>query len=233
MSISLSIYDLFANLLPGLLYLFAINEILKAFGVKHMTLNEASFSAESLLILALGYLLGHIFNNFTYERWYMLIFRHPNREDSDRTESKSKHGRKSPDDKARALASLRNLYPDLKIKFSPRDVDLLFNAIQIQNKELADRIETTRANAIMMRNISFGLALFSIAQFIRFIIDKFDWFALGLGIACILASWISLLQTSKYYRWFYKDVFRTAIHYGDSLQSVVGRLRKEPEAKRK
>lgn len=227
MSISLSIYDLFANLLPGLLYLFAMNEILRSLGMRHMEFSNASINEGTLLTLGVGYILGHIFNNFTYEKWYMPLFRYRKQGDGNR----SKRG--AADDKAKALDSLKRLYPDLKTKFSPRDGDLLFNAIQIQNKELADRIESTRANAIMMRNVSFGLFLLSAAQFIQFFSNQFSLYALGLGILCLLGSWISLLQTSKYYRWFYKDVFRTAIHYGDSLHAVVDRLRKEPGAKRK
>ena len=220
MSISLSIYDLFANLLPGLLYLFAINEILKSLGIKLVELDVTSFNAGSLLILALGYILGHVFNSFTYRGWYMLIYRY-----------RKEEGRDSKGDSSKALHSLQRLYPDVKMKFYPRDADLLFNAIQIMNKELADRIEVMRANAIMMRNISFGLFLLAVAEFINFVGQGFLFTYLAVGVACIFSSAISLFQTSKYYEWFYKDVFRTSIHYGDSLQAVVNRLRKTPTPK--
>lgn len=32
MSVSLSLYDVFSNIVPGLIYLVAINEMLRAFG---------------------------------------------------------------------------------------------------------------------------------------------------------------------------------------------------------
>ena len=225
MSISLSIYDLFANLLPGLLYLFAINEILKSLGGKYMELNDATFNAGSLLILALGYILGHIFNSFTYRGWYMLLYRYRKEEGRERDHAKSDGGK--------ALHSLQKLYPDIKMRFYPRDADLLFNAIQIMNKELADRIEVLRANAIMMRNISFGLFLLAVAELINFVGQGFLFEYLGIGVVCLFGSAISLFQTSKYYEWFYKDVFRTSIHYGDSLQAVVNRIRKPSTPKSK
>ena len=228
MPISLGIYDVFANLLPGVLYLFAINEILKALGAKHMQLTSETFTLESFIILALGYLLGHIFNSFTYRGWYRLFFRYPRGYDRNRNNSRSEHGVNE-----KALGSLKRLYPDLKLKFSPRDADLLFNAIQIRNKDLADRIETTRANAIMMRNISFGLFLLGIAGVINFINQNYSLTFLAITLACWLGSIVSIIQTSKYYEWFYKDVFRTAILYGDSIQAVVDKIRNEVKPKGK
>lgn len=220
MPISLGIYDVFANLLPGVLYLFAINEILKALGAKHMELNSQTFTLESFIILALGYLLGHIFNNFTYRGWFRLFYRYPRGYVRDKGKSRDEN---NPNE--HALNSLKRLYPDLNIKFYARDADLLFNAIQIKNKELADRIETTRANAIMMRNISFGLFLLALGEFIFFINQGFSLTYLVLVIACLLGSRISLAQTWKYYEWFYKDVFRTALSYGDSLDAVLKNIR--------
>lgn len=211
MSISLGIYDIFANLLPGLLYLFAINEILKSLTLPHMELNSQTFNLESFIVLALGYLLGHIFNSFTYAGWYRLFYR---------SERKNYASARS-----KALKNIQANYSHLKMKFYPHDAELLFNAIQVKNKELADRIEATRANAIMMRNISFGLFLLIIAQVIYFINSGFSLNYLGLGLACIFGSAASLYQTAKYYEWFYKDVFLTAINYGSTLQEVVTAIR--------
>ncbi|NJN79640.1 MAG: hypothetical protein HC797_03730 [Anaerolineales bacterium] len=177
------------------------------------------------MVLALGYLLGHVFNSFTYKGWYMPLYRYRKAESRERNSSKS--------DSGKALDSIRRLYPDLKTKFYPRDADLLFNAIQIRNKELADRIETTRANAIMMRNISFGLFILGIAEFIHFINQTSSLSLLAIWFICWFGSFVSLRQTSKYYEWFYKDVFRTAIHYGDSLQAVVDKVRSETKPKSK
>jgi hypothetical protein len=227
MPISLGIYDVFANLLPGVLYLFAINEILKVLGAKHMQLTNETFTLESFIILALGYLLGHIFNSFTYRWWFRLFFRYPRGYDRSRGNTKD-----SSNPNEQVLSRLKKLYPDLHIKFSPRDMDLLFNAIQIKNKELADRIETTRANAIMMRNISFGLFLLGISGLINMIVQGFSLSYLAILLACWLGSAISLGQTWKYYEWFSKDVYLTAINYGSSIDEVMQKIRNDPKPKK-
>lgn len=228
MPISLGIYDVFANLLPGVLYLFAINEILKALGAKHMQLTSETFTLESFIILALGYLLGHIFNSFTYRLWFRLFFRYPRGYDRSRGSEKD-----SSNPNEQVLSKLKKQYPDLHIKFSPRDMDLLFNAIQIKNKELADRIETTRANAIMMRNISFGLFLLGISGLINMIVQGFLLSYVGILLACWVGSAISLVQTWKYYEWFSKDVYLTAINYGSSVDEVIQKVRGDSKPKSK
>lgn len=213
MSISLGIYDIFANLLPGLLYLFAINEILKSLKLTHMELNSQTFNLESFIVLALGYLLGHVFNAFTYGGWYRVFYRSRAR------------GNTYASARTRALNNIKRDYSHLKTKFQPHDAELLFNAIQVKNKELADRIESTRANAIMMRNISFGLFLLSIAQIIYFFSNNYFWGFSTMAVVCLFGSAASLYQAAKYYEWFYKDVFLTAVNYGDSLQEVVKAVR--------
>jgi hypothetical protein len=224
MSITLSIYDVFANLLPGLLYLFAINEFFKSIGLNHIDQADLTAMPQTLGALTLGYILGHLFNTFTYTGWYKLIYR--NGSDQDRNNQKGDNGK--------ALDSLRKQYPDLNFKsFFPRDADLLFSAIQIKNKELADRIETTRVTAIMMRNISFGLSLLGVVELINFVNSQFPLYHLGLGLVCLVGSMAALMQTSKYYQWFYKDVFRIAALYGDSLHSVVNLFRKDSKTKSK
>jgi len=217
MSISLSIYDVFANLLPGLLYLFAINEFIKSMGYKGMDPSTLPTSAQTLGILFIGYLLGHLFNALTYNGWYLLFYRDSSLHDRNNMKS----------DSGKGLASLRNQYPDLDFgTFLPRDSDVLFSALQVSNKELADRIEITRVTAIMMRNVSFGIFIFGMVQIIYAVRDaslNHVWVAL----ACIVASRLALRQTARYYHWFFKEVFRAALLYGKSLSEVVNKLRGE------
>jgi hypothetical protein len=219
MSISLSIYDVFANLLPGLLYLFAINEFIKSVGFKGMDPSALPASVQTLGILFMGYLLGHLFNALTYNGWYLLFYRDSSLHDRNNMKS----------DSGKALASLRNQYPDLDFgTFLPRDSDILFSALQISNKELADRIEITRVTAIMMRNVSFGIFIFGMVQIIYAVKDaSLDhvWVAL----ACIVSR-LALRQTARYYHWFFKEVFRAALLYGKSLPEVIHKLRGEAKA---
>lgn len=221
MSITLSIYDVFANLLPGLLYLFAINEFIKSVGFTGMDSSALPASAQTIGILFLGYLLGHLFNALTYNGWYLLFYRDSSRHDRNNMKS----------DSGKALQSLRNQYPDLDFgTFLPRDSDILFSALQVNNKDLADRIEITRVTAIMMRNVSFGLFIFGMVELIYAVRDA----SLGnilAALACVVASRLALSQTAKYYHWFFKDVFRIASLYGKSLSEVILKLRGEAPPK--
>jgi len=221
MSISLSIYDVFANLLPGLVYLFAINEFMKSVGYKGMDPSALPASAQTIGILFLGYLLGHLFNAFTYNGWYLLFYRDSSRHDRNNMKS----------DSGKALESLRNQYPDLDFgAFLPRDSDILFSALQFNKKDLADRVEITRVTAIMMRNVSFGIFIFGMVEIIYAVRDA-SLSNILVALACVVASRLALSQTAKYYHWFFKDVFRIASLYGKSLPEVVGKLRGEPNSK--
>jgi hypothetical protein len=215
MSISLSIYDVFANLLPGLVYLFAINEFIKSVGFKGMDVSTLPSSAQTIGILFIGYLLGHLFNALTYNGWYLLFYRESSEHDRNNMQS----------DSGKALTSLRKQYPDLDFgAFMPRDTDVLFNALQVNNKDLADRIEITRVTAIMMRNVSFGIFIFGMVEIIYAVRDASLTNVL-VALACVVASRLALSQTAKYYHWFFKDVFRIAALYGKSLSEVVNKLR--------
>jgi len=221
MSISLSIYDVFANLLPGLVYLFAINEFIKSVGFKGMDPSVLPASAQTIGILFMGYLLGHLFNALTYNGWYMLFYKDSSLHDRNNMKS----------DSGKALISLRNQYPELDFgTFLPRDSDILFSALQVNNKDLADRIEITRVTAIMMRNVSFGLFMFGMVQII-FAVREAQLSHILAALACVVASRLALSQTAKYYHWFFKDVFRIAALHGKSASEVVSKLRGESDPK--
>ena len=221
MSISLSIYDVFANLLPGLLYLFAINEFLKSVGFKGLDLTVLPGASATIGILFIGYLLGYLFNALTYNGWYLLFYRESSNHDHNNMKSNA----------GRALESLRAQYPDLDFgAFLPRDTDVLFNAIQVNNKDLADRIEITRVTAIMMRNVSFGIFILGMVEIIN-TVRASSLVYLLVTLACLAASRLALSQTARYYNWFFKDVFRIGSLYGKSLSEVVSNLRGESNPK--
>lgn len=213
MSISLSLYDFFANMIPGLLYLFMLNELLRSLDARHITLSDINSTAQVLATLVIAYILGHLFNTFSFKPWYKLFIR-------------------KYDDKM-ALETINNLYPELKLGFASKDSDLLFIALQTKNKELADRIEVSRVNAIMMRNISLGLFLLGAVELLNFGRHPQEYLYLVLGISCVVFSMVSIRQAARYYQWFYRDIFKSAAVYGDSLKSVLNYLRKDVGTKSK
>ena len=58
MSISLSFYDVFSNIVPGLIYLFTINELLRTFNKAQVDLLQASTSGQVLFIVLIAFVLG-------------------------------------------------------------------------------------------------------------------------------------------------------------------------------
>ena len=67
MSVSLSLYDVFSNIVPGLLYLFTINELLRVFNKSQVDLLQASTSGQIIFLILAAFMLGHLFTTFTYE----------------------------------------------------------------------------------------------------------------------------------------------------------------------
>ena len=143
MSVSLSLYDVFSNIVPGLIYLFAINESFKLFGKSQTDILQAS-SGQIVFVILIAFVLGQLCTTFTYEGWYKLFV-------------------KQYEDKT-ALEKTISRFPELKINFKPSDSELLLSVIQSRDKAVAERIEGFRANAIMMRNISFGLFLIGLVE---------------------------------------------------------------------
>jgi hypothetical protein len=114
MSISLSLYDVFSNIVPGLIYLFAINELLRAFGKSQVDLLQASTSGQTLLIILIAFILGHLFTTFTYEGWYRLLIK--------------------PHEDKFALEKTSSRFPELEINFRPSHTELLLSIIQLRDK---------------------------------------------------------------------------------------------------
>jgi glycosyltransferase involved in cell wall biosynthesis len=212
MSVSLSLYDVFSNIVPGLIYLFAINEFLRTFGKSDMDLLQASTSGQTLFIVFAAFVLGQLFTTFTYERWYRLFIK----EHEDKT----------------ALEKTVSRFPELNINFRPVDSELLLSVIQSRDKDAAERIEGYRANAIMMRNISFGLFLIGLVELTRFFINQYAIGFLGIAVAAVLFSRIALGGAARFYGWFYRDIFRLSSLYGSTYVEVVQAFRKEAATKK-
>ena len=212
MSVSLSLYDVFSNIVPGFIYLFTINELLKVFGKSQVDILQASSSGQILLIVLVAFVLGHLFTTFTFEGWYKLFV-------------------KQQEDKL-AIEKISTQYPELKVKFKPTDTDLLFSIIRSRDNVIAERTEGFRANAIMMRNISFGLFLLGLVEMIKFFINQYVVDFLGIAILAFIFSGIALRGAFRFYKWFYRDIIRISAIYGSTYLEVVKKFRKEATAKK-
>ena len=112
MSLTIGIYDLFAYIIPGLLYLFVINEFLQVMGSAYLALGDflslpAGVGLVALALAAVAaHLLGHLLDPLA-KRTVDLVT-----------------ARTKPSEAA--LTGLRARYPSLDIRFAAKDWSMLF-----------------------------------------------------------------------------------------------------------
>ena len=73
MSISLGIYDVFAYVLPGLLYLYFYNEVLKLLHQSYIDINQLKEIGYIFLVGVLAYLVGHLMDFVAHRTWIRLL----------------------------------------------------------------------------------------------------------------------------------------------------------------
>jgi hypothetical protein len=205
MSISLGLYDLFANAVPGLLYLYVLIEFGKLIGFSGIDFSKIENTAQVLGIVFLSFILGHVFNAITYRFWFKVWVRKNSGEV--------------------ALKRLQTRYPDKNIDFEKNDAELLIALIQHQDTKISEKIETSRVNAIMMRNISFGFFLHGLLYCAKMLVGGFAMTSLVMIIGSAILSGFALFRGTDYDQWFFRDVFREALVYGNNYQEVLSAFR--------
>ena len=212
MSITLGLYDLFANIIPGFIYLFVFNEMLRELGFANVDVAKIDNLTYFLLLGLLAYLVGHNMDYLSYRLWVRLFYRDYPEE--------------------RAYKQFRTVYPELKIQFTPRQSSMLFGAIKYRKSEVANDIEKNKVICIMLRNISFAFILFSLLQAYIFLTNGFYLLNLIIAIASLIASIITLRRADLFNVLYYRLVFENAVLFGDNLKEVIDYSRKNvPEGK--
>ena len=210
MSVSLGIYDFFAYMIPGLLYLFACNEFLRAIGWRFLDIGawmQAGQSPNILLaipLLLVAYLTGHILDPVAYNFYSEFIYG-------------LRHRRKVYD---KQLQYLKEIYPGLEIQFRPKDWNVLFALIRQRNPETAKFIDKFQADSIMLRNIALGALLLTLVYMVSFFSNG-NWVYLITAFGSLSTSLLAINKSNKFRAWFYKSIYESAIEYGTSLQEVV------------
>ena len=211
MSIDLGIYDLFSFIVPGLLYLYAFDELSRSIGWRYVDVNSWIVSGQmpNLIflfpILVAAYIVGHLFDSVSQKFFNLFSYFDDNLEKNDYW---YKH-------------AIKDRYPKLNIQFVPKDRTVLFTLIRQRNIEMAKVLDGFSANSIMLRNIAFGLVLLSVVNFIFLFKTKvLDYLVAALII--LVLSFLAILRSKKYKEWFNKDIFRASLEYGVSVEDVVG-----------
>src|SRR5215210_814607 len=163
MSITLGIYDFFSYIIPGLLYLYVINDFLRIVRWNFVEINswlrpdQAPNFVVLIVLLVVSFIVGHIFNPLAKELF-------------DFVSGLSK--RKGAAE--RSLMAITGRYPNLKIAFGPKDWSTLFVLIRLRNLDLSKFIDKFNADSLMLRNIAFALILFAVNYIVEFFVTG-DW----------------------------------------------------------
>lgn len=208
MSITLGIYDLFAYLIPGMAYLFVINEFSKLAGRPLLDVTAISQSGENapgivvlILLLAGAYLTGHIFDIVAHWFVYRLIYRS-----------------KTSDD---VLAGLKSRYPSLKLDFEAKDWVILLVLLRQRNLDLIRSYDKYEADSIMFRNISLlSFLVFMVAIGWVVINHASPWYLLLSAAALVICS-LAYKSSRRFHAWFFESIYLSSLEYGNSLQEVM------------
>ncbi|MBV6400382.1 MAG: hypothetical protein CNIPEHKO_00667 [Anaerolineales bacterium] len=213
MSITLGIYDFFAYLIPGLLYLFVFNELLRSVGwrffdayawFQYIQTSNALFLIPILIPLLIGaYIIGHVLEPIaiTFVGFFYRL-------------------RNSKRVVVNCIDILEQRYPDLTIRFEPDDWEILFTFIRQRNIEMARVIDKFQADSIMLRNIAFGSFTLSFIQIGVFISNQ-KLESLINSLIALLFCLLTMLRSIQFRTWFFTDIFEAALEYGTSLKEVA------------
>lgn len=202
MNIQLGIYEIFAAIIPGFVYLAAITQVLVLTRVVELDLkfiNNLSI-VSALFILVVAYLLGVTFGQLGLI-WYKL-FRKKNQS-------------------VEALQTFREKHKDRwELAFNDNDWHILLAFLRSKNMDLAREIERHLASSIMLRNVSFGFFLLAAINLIKYFLD---WGFLDI-FSCLAWFALSLLmirESLKSRRWYYDTILSTVVSQRVALEESI------------
>lgn len=201
MSITLGIYDLFSYLVPGMLYLYLLNETAKVFAIdiiKHL-MDRFPETIVIILGLVLAFVVGHIFDLIA--RWlvFRLIFRKKTSQ--------------------QVLDEIKRKNPELDIQFEAKDWHLLLILLRQRNFEVAQTFDKHEADSIMFRNICLiSLLAAFLVSYHAFIANPLLWV---LTAVAMIAFVMSAKRSYTLHKWFFEGIFFASLEYGNTISAIL------------
>lgn len=211
MSVTLGIYDIFANIIPGFLYLFVFNEMARAFGLPYLDLAQSATLPSLVLLTLSAYLVGIVMDTISYRFWYRVFYR--------------------VFSEYEAYNQFKERYSELDIQFRPEHTSLLFNIIRQRNYDLANDIEKNKVISIMLRNVSLALFLLSIPELYLTFNAGFHVPNLIFAIVALLGSIITINRANSLSAYFDKQIFENAAIYGKNINAILN-VKSTPKKKK-
>ena len=194
MSIRIGLYDFFAYTLPGVFYLLIVAFGLVIFGfvkIDFQSLSNLSLFS-FLLFLGGGYLVGLLLDPLAY-RWGRLF------------QKRTRDARKL------AFETFHNDHPWVTLNFKSGDWGILLRTIKSRSSEAAIDIEQHNVASIMLRNISFGLALIAGLYLLFFFVVSNSFWNLLLAGTSFGLSYTAIRRSKVRRHWFYIAILEAVV----------------------
>lgn len=193
MAISLSLYDFFAHLVPGSVFLIALLYAFQESWLRSPTLTALTTS--QLLGLALiAYILGYIVDPLG-NRWYRLFRRNV-----------PKFGM------SQAAANLiQKDHPNISINNNAMSWYVVLAYIKRRNLSMAQEIERLNVTHIMLRGISFGLLIFALVFCYKIFTAPQAWEPALFSLICMWSAYLLMQEAIKFRTWFYQSIYQSVL----------------------
>jgi len=213
MLITFGLYDFFSFVIPGFLYLYVIYDVLQLSGIVRLDIMKLFGIPEFIFLALLSYLIGHLMDIISLELWYKRFKRHPSSEDG--------------------LKQLKNQSPSISIKFEREEWAALFYILHQRNYSAIQPIDKYKADALMMRNLSFGFFLLVLVQSASLFMSRPSTITILILIVAPIFSIAAFRRSMRYDAWYYRAIFGQALAYGTSLKDVITYEKPKPSATKK
>lgn len=202
MSFTVGLYDLFSYMIPGILYLYVINETFRLTKLSYIDINQLNNDhlPQIILLAAIAFVVGHLFDYIAHRTWVPFFMKWNKSEE--------------------ALRQFKALHPEINCQFKSNQYHLLLGALRIRNPQTAETISHLNAISIMFRNISFGLLLLAIQQSTLLVLGQFSFQLFLLDILYLTSSIIAIQRSKLYSFWYFLAIFDTTVYYGNSIEQI-------------
>lgn len=200
MSLSIGIYEIFSNTIPGLLYLYVINETLRLMKLPYIDIAQLSNWIHAILLAVLAYILGILFDYIVYDLIYKGLVKTRRRE--------------------QVFKIFNQAHPEIKHQLNPDDYGFYVNMIRLKNPDVVDKISHDNAIGVMLRNIAFGLFLFGLLYAGSFLVNGFSFQYLLVSLVSFVFAIIAYKKSQFFTLWYFTDIYEFILNYGSSLPEM-------------
>lgn len=209
MSIALGFYDVFSYAVPGMFYLYLINEVLRVAGWKYINIIQLAQSGNAapnaLVILLLGilaFVTGHVFEAIRSVLLDKVLY----------------FGSRD-----RALENLKKRLAnsDIEVNFHFDEWTIFQEVLRIRNPEAVIEQERLKSVAFMLRNLSFGALMLAVLQLVEFLNNSQQAYHLVVCGLAILASYFLYNRSRRFDEWFFRTVYTQVLVYGGNIKDIL------------